>query len=203
MTLYEDEELIFINKPPGRVSESFEEYFLVHRLDKETSGVLLLAKSPSMQKELEALFFEKGVEKEYLAICDKEVSLESWKVDNFLGKKVSYDGGVLFGSTSKEKGNKAVTFFEKVKSTPNASLILAKPVTGRTHQIRVHLKEKGHPILGDWQYEKKFQCPLHPPRLMLHALKLAFIHPRTKEKLSVTAPLFDDFLEVQKSLFGA
>lgn len=202
-TLFEDEELIVLNKPPGKTSESFESYYLVHRLDKETSGAMLFAKTAPMQKLLEDLFFKREVEKEYLAICEGDIALEMWKIDNYLEKKASYQGGSLWGATSQKRGKRAVTFFQKIKSCDTASLVLARPITGRTHQIRVHLKDKGHPVLGDWQYAKTFKCSLHPPRHLLHAHKLSFLHPKTQERVEIQAPHYKDFLEVQKNLFGA
>ena len=175
--LFEDETIILFNKPPGKTSESFENLFLVHRLDKDTSGVILFAKSESIQKKLIAQFASRQIKKEYLAICDGKVEHPQWKVDNYLGKKVQYQGGVLIGRIPKEKGKKATTCFERLKVGESASLVLAKPTTGRTHQVRVHLKDRGHPVLGDWQYGKQFKCDLHPPRQMLHALKISFTHP--------------------------
>jgi len=202
-TLYEDEHLLLINKPPGRVSESFSSYLLVHRLDKETSGVFLLAKTESMQEKLIALFRGRKLKKNYLAICEGVIEKQTWKVDNFLGKVGGYQGGVLFGETGREKGKRAVTFFKVLKKGKGASLVRAEPITGRTHQIRVHLKMIGHPVLGDFQYAKKFSCSYQPPRLMLHARSLAFRHPETGEELKIEAPLLSDFLFTEKKLFGA
>lgn len=198
--LYEDEVLIIYNKPPGKTSESFQEYFLVHRLDKDTSGVILFAKTEAMRDLLMELFAKRQVEKLYLALCDGKVLQEKWKVDNFLEKKASYDGGCLYGSTTKNKGKRAISLFQRLKTCATATLVQVKIHTGRTHQIRVHLKEKGHPILGDWQYGKRFQCSYHPPRQMLHALQISFLHPVTGEKLTIKAPLLSDFEEAEKAL---
>jgi len=197
--LYEDESLIAYNKPPGKTSESFTEYFLVHRLDKETSGVILLAKTESVRDLLIDLFANRQLEKHYLAICDGRVSKQTWKVDNFLEKKAQYEGGSLYGST-KKGGKRAISLFEKLKCCSTASLLQVQIQTGRTHQIRVHLNENGHPILGDWQYGHHFQCPYQPQRQMLHAWKIAFTHPVTQEKILIQAPHFSDFLEAEKML---
>jgi len=202
-TLYEDEEIIIYNKPPGKVSESFEGLYLVHRLDKDTSGVIILAKTEEMQEKFFHLFKERKVEKEYLAICDGKILQEKWKSDNYLGKKASYQGGALFGKVAKERGKRAITLFTCLKKGEKASLVLAQPITGRTHQIRVHLKEKGHPVLGDWQYARHFTCPVQPSRHMLHAKSIRFIHPTTGEKIEIEAPLHLDFLETKKNLFSA
>ena len=203
--LFEDADLVLFNKPPGRTSESFKGFYLVHRLDKETSGVILLAKNEPMQKMLIALFAKRNVEKEYLAICDGVIKKQSWKMENELGKKTSFQGGGIWGKVSKGEGKKAITHFQtlNVSAKEKASLVLAKPVTGRTHQIRIHLSQSGHPVLGDWLYGKTFQCPLAPSRHMLHAWHLNFIHPVTGKRLEVEAPPLKDFLSIQKKLFGA
>lgn len=199
--LYEDEFCIAFNKPPGRVSESLP-YLLVHRLDKETSGVLLLAKTRQAQKALTDLFRKRQVAKEYLAICDGKITLDRWRVDNYLGKKASYQGGALYGRVpTKEKGKRAITTFETLKRGKTATLVLARPQTGRTHQIRVHLRQGGHPILGDWQYSRSFRCPLRPKRQMLHAWRLVLDHPLSGRSVRIEAPLLEDFSHVQKSLF--
>ena len=200
VVIYEDDELIVFNKASGRTSESFEDYFLVHRLDKETSGVFLMAKTLEMQEGLKQLFKDRLVEKTYVALCDGQIKRKEWIVDNYLGKKATYQGGVLYGKVAKEKGKRAVTHFECIQNGKQAALVLAKPITGRTHQIRVHLKGMGHPVLGDWQYSRHFVCPYHPPRLLLHAKKISFIHPKKKEKLEIEAAEPEDFLETQKIL---
>ena len=195
--LYEDEGLIIYNKPPGMASESFEGLYLVHRLDKETSGAMILAKTEEMLKAMQALFAKRKVAKQYLAICDGAIKKDKWRVENYLGKKVSYQGGVLMGKHP--KGKLAITEFEKVADLKGATLIRAYPLTGRTHQIRVHLRDEGHPVLGDWQYARKFSCPDHPPRHMLHAEKISFVHPVSGETITVKAPQFPDFLEALRT----
>lgn len=200
--LYEDEALIAYNKPPQIATELLSSHHMVHRLDKETSGVILFAKTPEAQLKIEDLFRNRKVEKTYLAICDGAITRPAWTVDNYLKPKVRYQGGVLMGRARKGEGKRAITHFEKIKGAEHATLLLVKPVTGRTHQIRVHLKDLGHPILGDWQYGKRFSCLIRPKRHMLHAQKLQFPHPITGQELKLEAPLLEDFLEVQKSLFS-
>jgi len=199
--LFEDEYLIAFNKPPGKTSESFSPYFLVHRLDKDTSGVILLAKNPQIQEAITDLFRKRKMDKTYLAICDGSPAHDEWVIDNYLGVKVRYQGGVLYGRTTKQKGKRAITQFKVLKRGIYATLLEAKPLTGRTHQIRVHLKEFSHPVLGDFQYAKSFVCPKFPRRQMLHAWRLGFVHPITGEKKVIEAPIVKDFLEMQKSLF--
>ena len=199
--LYEDEFLIVYNKSPRVSSEKLCSFFPVHRLDKETSGVILFAKTAEVQKLIEDLFRTRRIEKTYIAICDGPIVEPSWTVNNFLKPKVRYQGGLLMGKTNSSQGKRAITHFKVIKATEKATLVMARPITGRTHQIRVHLNGMGHPILGDWQYGKQFACPLRPKRQMLHALRLSFLHPVTGEPFKVEAPLLKDFLQVQKSLF--
>lgn len=198
VVLFEDESLIIYNKPPGKTSESFHDHFLVHRLDKDTSGAILFAKTEAMRDQLIDLFANRQIEKLYWAICDGKVIQETWKVDNYLEKKASYEGGVLYGSG--KGGKRAISEFQRLKTCPKATLVQVQIHTGRTHQVRVHLKEKGHPILGDWQYGRDFQCEYQPPCQMLHALQISFIHPTTGEKLTIKAPLQNDFKEAQNYL---
>jgi len=201
--LFEDEHLLVYNKPPGQASEDISEHFLVHRLDKDTSGVILFAKTKKAQDLLTNLFRKREVEKIYLAICDGKIEKNEWSVDNFLEKKASYQGGALFGKAKKGEGKRAITEFTLIKTSDTASLVEARPQTGRTHQIRVHLKEDGYPVIGDYQYGKHFVCKEKPPRQMLHASEIAFVHPYTKQQVRYQAPLLSDFLAVQKKLFGA
>ena len=198
--LYEDEELIIFHKPPRKVSESFEGLYLVHRLDKDTSGTILYAKNAKIQDPLIDLFRKREIEKEYLAICDKRVSQDAWKVDNFLGRKASYQGGSIYGKVQRGRGKHAISHFQCLKRGETASLIRAIPITGRTHQVRVHLKGSGYPVLGDWQYHRDFTCTYHPPRQLLHAYRLKFRHPATGEEINCEAKLPEDFQEAEKHL---
>lgn len=207
--LYEDEGILICNKPPGIVCENkainthFPAYrgslLLIHRLDKETSGALLIAKSEKSKKQMIELFKQLKVQKSYLALVDGVFKNEKGKVENFLSKKGEYQGQTLYGSSP--TGQKAVTFWKCLKKGKNASLLLCLPVTGRTHQLRVHLKEMGHPILGDFQYGKQFKCSYQPARHLLHAYELRFTHPVTNQELHIKAPLLPDFEAAMNCLF--
>jgi len=208
--LYEDEDLLICDKPSGRISENsfFNTFFpkyhnqleLVHRLDKETSGVIILAKNKKMRIAMETLFIKREVSKAYLAIVDKKVGEPSGTIENFLAKKSSYEGQSQWGSVPRGKGKIAITRWKVLQVGKEASLLLLEPLTGRTHQLRVHLSEWGHPILGDVQYGQHFVCSLRPNRQLLHACKILFKHPFTQQEISVTAPLPQDFLASSEQL---
>jgi len=208
-TVFEDADLLVINKPAGLVSDAegiaqkigyTGSLSLIHRLDKDTSGLLMLAKSPKMQQAMKDLFSKKLVQKYYLALVDGSISKKSGVIDNFLGKKGSYQGQTIYGAVSEKEGERAITNWRHLEKGLRCCLLLLEPKTGRTHQLRVHLKEMGHPILGDYQYSKTFVCQVLPSRQMLHAWCLHFIHPITKEELQIIAPPPDDFITLAEPL---
>lgn len=198
--LFEDEYLMVINKDPYTVShpDEFKGLYLVHRLDKETSGVLILAKTIAVQSGLDIAFKERKVTKKYLAIVEKGFPDEPVSKKGFLTKVHYYQGMSLYGS-DKEKGKFALTHFKLVAKNKNGSLVECHPVTGRTHQIRVHLKELKHPIIGDHLYNQITGGP-HVKRQMLHSYETQFEHPITKEIIQVKAPLPADFLKTLNDL---
>ncbi len=199
--LFEDDYLLIYNKPAGITSEAnglqalFPDYHLIHRLDRDTTGVMLFAKSPEVHQAVAAQFKERKVKKEYLAIVDRIPKQQSGVVENSLGKKGWYDGQTIWGEV--QKGAYAKTEWVLEKPLKRASLLRCFPLTGRTHQIRVHLHSIGHPILGDAQYSRTFACPYLPTRTLLHAQSIQFTHPITNSDLTVKAPLPADF---QKAL---
>lgn len=202
--LYEDEWLVAVDKPAGLISEndSFRKLGkleLIHRLDKETSGVILLAKTAETKAKMVELFREKSFLKNYYALVDGYVEAKEGKIESFLVKKASRHGQVFWGSV--ESGRlPAITYWKCEKRTAQASLLICQPVTGRTHQLRVHFSEMGHPILGDLQYGKSFTCKLALRRHMLHAYLVRFPHPMTEKVVEIKAPLPQDFLEAKKQL---
>lgn len=200
--LYEDEEMIAYNKPSGLSSEKLPRGKLVHRLDKDTTGVILLAKKEISYAALIEQFAKREVEKKYLLICDGVIKQKKWKCDDYLSKKAVYQGGVIYDrAKEKKEGKRAITVFECKKIGKKASLLEAYPITGRTHQLRVQCKLMGHPILGDWQYASRFVCPYRPERFLLHAHQITFFHPKTKQKMVLIAPIPEDFLQAEKILF--
>ncbi len=211
-TLYADEHLLIIDKPDGISSEDpvlLESikgpsgYLkLVHRLDRETTGVLIFARSADTLKAMIELFRNRKVQKKYLALVDGVPKTKNGFIKNYLGKLHEYEGQNLWGPTDKTAGVLAETEWSIEKQAANCALVACVPLTGRTHQLRVHLSGMGHPILGDKQYAKRFRCTYRPQRCLLHALEIHFPHPITHQSLTVTAPLPDDFLEVLRILFA-
>lgn len=209
--LYEDEAIICINKPagmvvhpaPGHPKGTFVNALLhhcrslppqdvrpgiVHRLDKETSGVLLAAKTVKAHQKLIEMFSERKIEKEYLAITIGNPGNKT--VDLPIGRHPVRRKEMAVC----DKGRSAITHIETLKVEGEFALVKAKPVTGRTHQIRVHLKALKTPVLGDRVYgSEKLSDKLGIKRHLLHAHRITFSHPITNEKMSLEAPIPDDF----------
>jgi 23S rRNA pseudouridine1911/1915/1917 synthase len=198
--LYEDEALLFVNKPAGIVVQRgydaeepvlLEEaigyaghLFLMQRLDRGTSGVMFFSKLASINPNLTRQFEKKRIRKRYLALCEGE-----------LGERQTIDapliriGPISFGVG--DGGKRAITIVTPLRATVRGSLIAIDLLTGRTHQIRVHLAAIGHPLAGDWLYGQRNEA-----RPMLHARELSMTHPLTNEPLRVAAPLPEDFVRV-------
>lgn len=215
--LYEDEDLLALNKPSGLVvhpgagnrngtlingvlhyaktlpeSDDPLRPGVVHRLDKDTSGVILIAKTRRMHTRLIDLFSERKIQKTYLAICHNKPSRLS--VDAPIGRHRFRRKEMSIS----ENGKSAQTEFQLIDQYGSFSLLRALPKTGRTHQIRVHLNYLKCPIVGDETYGPK--NPLHK-RQLLHAHKLEFIHPTLKKTLSIEAPLPEDFRQFAEKHF--
>jgi 23S rRNA pseudouridine955/2504/2580 synthase len=207
--LYEDEALVAIDKPSGLavhggsgvahgVIESLrsmrpEARFLelVHRLDRDTSGVLLLAKKRSALTALHEMMRTRAMDKRYLAGVAGRFRNERQKVRLALAKRVTKEGEKRVSVS--ESGQEAETIFRLVERGPEYSLLEAQLLTGRTHQIRVHLAHLGHPVLGDDKYgdfelNRKLR-KLGLKRMFLHAARLVFAHPLTGETLDLASPL--------------
>jgi 23S rRNA pseudouridine1911/1915/1917 synthase len=210
--LYEDQDFIIVNKPEGLATQNTENpkaqslYSLLqqylndrekkpvylalhHRLDAATSGLILFCKNQNYNKFVTDLFRDKKIQKSYLCIVDviKELPESStWKVHNHL-KSFKIKHYKL--AKSAKQGDEAITEFRLLKAKNSNALIECHPLTGRLHQIRVHLSEMSLPIVGDFHYnKKKSKLPL-----LLHAYKLSFVHPKTQKTLEVMAPIPDYF----------
>lgn len=210
--LFEDPFLLIYNKPAGVTTDPkgilellkphlnpHAPFFLTHRLDKDTSGALVLAKSAEVEAKLTESFASRHVKKEYLALVDGIPKNKEGVIENQLGKIGGFAGQTLYGQVM-QGGKTAKTTWRASKTSKKGSLLHCFPETGRTHQIRVHLSEMGHPILGDYQYGKSFKSPLRPARHMLHAYRLSFLHPVTQELIKIQAPIPKDFQEYMLEL---
>jgi RluA family pseudouridine synthase len=164
---------------------------LHHRLDKDTSGVLLFCKDRRFNEKISEMFQHHEFQKIYWALTKKAPCPETWTVKNFLAEKDAPRSQRMSLESVKSGGKPAITHFRHLKTGKKSLLIEAQPLTGRMHQIRVHLAEGGHPILGDDLYNPT-KIP-QIPRMMLHAHQLIFKHPATGEPMTVTSPLPEDF----------
>lgn len=161
---------------------------LVHRLDKETSGVMVVARSRQAYLELLRQFRAREVEKLYLGLVWGRMPGRSGKIDWAIGRHVRHGGRM---STKTNKPRTAETHYQVEQEIQDFSLLKIRPVTGRTHQIRVHLMSAGHPVVGDTRYGRR-KAKIRCPRLFLHATQLGFIHPKTQEDVSFHSPLPPD-----------
>lgn len=206
--VYENHELLIYNKPSGYASDSveiqksFPEWDLLHRLDRETSGLLMFTKGAEFRKSMVNAFKMHAIEKVYLAIVDGIPRQSSGIIENYLGKLHEYEGQTIWGSVPARKGLLAITHWELQQKGKEASLLRCYPKTGRTHQIRVHLSEMGHPILGDKQYGRSIHSSYPATRCLLHAYELSFIHPTSQQKMRFQARLPEDFKLATEHLIG-
>ncbi len=223
--LYEDEDLLVINKPPGVVvnraesvkGETIQDWAegklgkfdqldtldqdfkdragIVHRIDKETSGILLIAKHPPAFAELQRQFKERTIHKTYLAIAHGKLVPEIGEIRAPVGRLPW--NRERFGIVP--EGKEAVTKYKVYKYYKDYSVVELYPETGRTHQIRVHLKYINHPIVGDFLYAGRKTARddrTWAPRVMLHAWKISFTHPKTGETVALEAPIPDDMKRI-------
>ncbi len=161
---------------------------IVHRLDQDTSGVMVVARSARAFTSLQDQFRRRVVWKTYLALAWGRMSETGGRLNWPLGRHPK-DGARMSVRTRSPK--KAETFFQVQRAFKDTTLLEVKPVTGRTHQIRVHLAAAGHPVVGDPVYGRKRE-PREFPRIFLHAHTLSFLHPATGERLTFASPLPPD-----------
>ena len=200
--IYQDQHLIIVNKPEGMKTHGNQPdeiallnhvsayvgqiCYVVHRLDMETSGLVLFAKNPFILPILNRLLEKKEIAREYWALVEGQVGSKELIFRDKIGRD-RHDRRKRV--VDPKSGQHAETQVSRLKQFPNkTSLVRCKLKTGRTHQIRVHLSHHKHPILGDPLYNSRSKTS----RLMLHAFQLSFTHPLTLEQLSFTA-LSDTF----------
>ena len=170
---------------------------LVHRLDRETSGLLVLARNPNLAKTLKEQFADRKPEREYVAFVAGNLQNDSGTIRSLLATD---DDLNQYSTKDEKKGKLAITHYRVEKRLPGVSVLRVRLETGRRNQIRVHLAEKRHPVIGDTRYEPKKAAHRAWPheRLALHATLLAFRHPVTKKKLRFECPApaeFSEFLD--------
>lgn len=215
---YEDEQLIIINKPVGLMVHptsscktgtlvnallhhaaqlsnvnSDMRPGIVHRLDKETSGLIIVAKDNITHTKLAKQFQRHLVNKKYVALVDGLIEFDEGKINVPIGAHTKHHEKkmVRFDESAKE----AMTIYRVIQRGANGTLVALYPKTGRTHQLRVHMKHLGHPILGDEKYGNK----LNFPRLALHAKSIGFVHPKTKSYVEFSTPTPELFFKKVQS----
>ena len=222
--LYSDEDIVVINKPSGMLSipDRFEaskenlsvllkthfngDIFVVHRIDRETSGILCFARTADAHKHLNNQFLLHKVDKTYYAFIDGHLDEEEGTIDSRIAPHPYQDGKMIAGKVGKE----ALTHYKVLEKFRLCSFVEIKIETGRTHQIRVHMKHIGHTLFNDERYGgdsilkgttftkyKQFveNCFKVLPRQALHAKTLGFEHPITKEFLRFDTPIPQDLQE--------
>jgi 23S rRNA pseudouridine1911/1915/1917 synthase len=162
---------------------------IVHRLDRETSGLLVVAKTNVAHARLGRQFEKHTVMKRYLALVEGNVQFDQGMIEAPLGRHFKYHDHRQIAKEG--EGKEAVTLYQVLKRFGKTTLLALFPQTGRTHQLRVHLKHLGHPIIGDDKYGRKDLFP----RLALHAQSLGFIHPITKRYIEFSSPVPRVFLQ--------
>lgn len=222
--LFEDEWFIAVEKPPhlpihpsrrhtddtlaSRVMAHFEGtdfvFRVMTRLDLDTSGAVLIAKNAISAARFSKMLTERKVKKEYLAICEGIFESKSGIIDfnirrtrEFAMEREAVKKGVSCGEDSPE-GVEALSEYNVLKYGNNKTLVAFFPITGRTHQLRVHSKAIGHPILGDTLYWERSELI---DRQALHAYSLTFIHPMTQKEIYISCPLPEDMKICEKELF--
>ncbi len=221
--VYEDETIIGVNKPPGMVVHPAPGRWqgtlvnallyhwkaigqmgcvrpgIVHRLDRDTSGIIVVAKDWAALDQLARQFRERTVGKRYLAIVRGVINRDSGIVDLPIGRHASKRHKM---SVRSRRSRVAVTRFQVRERFKEATLLDIWPRTGRTHQIRVHMAAIGFPILGDTTYGRRAAQSKVVPRQALHALSLTFDHPQRGERITLSAPLWPDLAAVIEGLGG-
>lgn len=209
--LYEDDSMLVVDKPPFMVVHPTKSHFddtlangvryyfdskklrckirIVNRLDMNTSGIVIIAKNSYIHNELSKQMKENIVEKYYYAIAEGTILQDKGTINEPIARLNDDDIIRVVDSSGKE----CITHYEVVDRFNDMTLLRLKLETGRTHQIRVHLKHIRHPIIGDTLYNK---CSSLINRQALHCSEMKFIHPITREQITVVAPLPDDFKNV-------
>ena len=218
--IYEDEDIAVINKNAGLVVHPAQGHYsgtlvnailyhikdlsgingeirpgIVHRLDKDTSGLIVIAKNDKAHINLAKMFQEKKIKKIYLAILKGKLTKEKGRIVTQIGRDTD-DRKKMTVIKGNDRGKEAITNYNVICSNELFTLVRVYIETGRTHQIRVHMKYMGYPILGDMVYGRKDS----EKRQMLHAYKLEFLHPVTEKPMKFISEIPEDFRKALKNI---
>jgi 23S rRNA pseudouridine1911/1915/1917 synthase len=197
--VFEDESVVVVDKPAGLLTmateterektlyaalreranrkKPTEKIFIVHRLDREASGLLVFAKTIEAKERLQDQFKDHTAGRRYFAVVEGRIAAGDFSVRSYLAENAAYR---VYSTRKKGSGKLAITHVHVVRRNPETTLVQVRLETGRKHQIRVHLAEQGHPIVGDKIYGSR-SCPIR--RLALHGEYLSFRHPRTDKRM--------------------
>ncbi len=210
--VHEDDQIIVVDKPSGlltiatdkekrrtayamlsdhvKKADPDNKIFIVHRLDRETSGLLMFAKSEKVKEQIQKTWETTISERSYVAVVEGEVEAEEGTVTSWLTESRAL---IVYSSQNPQHGRKSVTHYRKLRGNRDYSLLRLNLDTGRKHQIRVHMQDLGHPVVGD----KKYGSTLNPLRRMgLHAQVLVFTHPQTRKLCRFETPIPKSFLKL-------
>ena len=207
--VYEDDDIIVVNKGYGLLSMGndkvkegtaysiIKEYlkwvdprqkvFIVHRLDRDTSGLMMFAKNQESKERMQHNWNNMVLNRKYLAVVEGKVEQSEGVIRSYLAETSQYE---VYSTDNPEEGQLAVTRYKVLACKNGYTLLEVELDTGRKNQIRVHMKELGHPIAGDRKYGAK-SSPIH--RLALHAQTLRFVHPTTRKEMNFTTPIPQSF----------
>ncbi|MDD3384008.1 MAG: RluA family pseudouridine synthase [Bacilli bacterium] len=212
--IYEDDDIVAINKPAGLLSIATDKevhetayrmvsdyisqvnkknrIFITHRLDRDTSGVLLFAKNIKFRDLLQEDWNDNVTKRQYIAIVEGTLKKQEDTIKTWLRETKTH---IMFSSSKKGDGKEATTHFKVIKSSSKYSLLEVNIDSGRKNQIRVHLADYGCPVVGDEKYGNS-SSPIN--RLGLHAEIIEFVHPMTKKKISIKAKVPKEFFKIFK-----
>lgn len=207
--VYEDDDIIIVDKGYGLLSMGTDKIkdgtaysilrdylkrkdprnklFIVHRLDRDTSGLMMFAKTQAAKETMQHNWNNMVLERRYVAVVEGDLKPAKGEIRSYLTENAAHE---VYSTKNPEEGQLAVTYYNTLRTRRPYSLVELSLATGRKNQIRVHMKEAGHPIVGDRRYGAA-SSPIH--RLCLHAQTLRFVHPTTRKDMSFTSPLPSGF----------
>lgn len=188
--LWEDDHCCIFDKPAHLSTEHLAKQTqlrIVHRLDRDTTGCILLAKNNEAEEALTALFRKRKIQKQYLALVFGHPKTSSGTLVSYVAPQSYRCGAVIMRNTQAHHGKLAITKWSVLSSYKRYTLMLCEPITGRTHQIRLHMQTLGCPIVGDIDYGNKTHQPSNIFRPQLHAYTLSFVSPFSQQPISICA----------------